>query len=569
MKVGLLLLILWAAGSLGRRARYEETTLTGKKVTDESSLSCRLDMLRSYLLKGRYEPSETDPLLLCPGVKHNCCTKADQQRIFHIVSDILPPKILNYEERIKSALSALLKFHNHVVQNPPQFVGSPARQDYCRRQARFLYSFPLASMITRIFDLIQSVNEEMRTYYRRFYCVLCDGANHPSFVSSGKTHRVIFDGAFCQATLNSREELINTLNVHLVAYLVNLQNVVDCKHYVRSFNLDFFSREAISHTVSLVSCLDFIQGKDFIKFCRPTCGRLNLARVSTLLQGDLDFLLDALNLFKRSFEVRESGNFVSPRVRQFFKSQVVGVDDATLATRKLVVRRSSKDLSIGKKFRKLSQTQLEKAANLFRELAKRSATENLAHEAAQRLHKTAVPAKVKTLALRTDSGVDSGRVLAVQTPADTSQKSAGSPATNKQEESTKGPSKPLLFMDARSKETYSLIHIERKGQPHRHVFRVQPPPLDFDSCTKVFQSRGGVNPELYNDNAFDMSPRLFYLRLYGDHRQETPSTALRFLLSDFTDESLEAVHKELRESFRIDPDNWVSLEHSVLGLSGP
>jgi hypothetical protein len=397
-----------------------------------------------------------------------------------------------------------------------------------------------------------------------------------------KNHKVVFDARFCQATLNSKEDLISALNIQLVSYLVSLQNVVDCKHYVRSYNLQFFSQQAIKDTVSLVSCLDFLQGKDFMKYCKATCGKLNISRIATLLQGDLDFLTDTLNLFKKFFEFRESGNFVSNKIRKFFKEQSVGIRHGRgvrQLTRKGVDGKEEPGLL--DQFRKISEEQFKKAAAVYLEEEKKEANNNVIRKAGQKMAKARrlrdagdrpnSTHLVKTMAPRTDSGLDTGRILTSPAPPAASSKAQPTSPVLPQPQQKPGEESQrkrtaASFSNPKSFETYSLIHIERKDQSPHHVYPVQFQPIDFDSCTKVFQSRGGVNPDLYNDLHFEISPRLFYLRLYGDHRVEISNIPLQYMLADFNEEAMESVRTDLVKSFRIDADNWESVENKMPGF---
>ena len=236
-------------------------------------------MMRSYLLKGRLTATEDDKMILCPTAKMNCCVHRDEQRIYHIVNDILPPRLLDYEEKVKTALSRLRNFHLHITNVTHTFEGSDRRQHYCVQQARTVAEFPFETLYDEILESLEGVNFEMRQYYQRFFCVLCDGRNHPFFDIDGKTKRLTFDAAFCQETIQNFGEIINALNIQLVTYLVALQNLVDCKHYVKSYNLRFFASSRIKSTVDLIECLDVIKSKEFVKKCKNTCAKLSLARV--------------------------------------------------------------------------------------------------------------------------------------------------------------------------------------------------------------------------------------------------------------------------------------------------
>lgn len=563
-------------------------SLTGLSVKPDKPLSCNLNLLRSYLLKGRLNPSDSNPMILCPNVKGNCCTKSDLQRIYHVVNDILPPRIANYEERIKTALAGLRRFHNHIVANPPTFVGSARRRNYCMRQATAVYNFPFGQFFSKLYDTLLDINTEMRSHYDRFYCVICDARNHPFFDFKLSRKTVTYDAKYCQDMLESRSDVINMLNVQLVSYLVSLQNLVDCKHYVRSFNLDFFSSQRIQHTVELVQCMDFIQSKDFMKYCKQTCAQLNLSKMNTLLQGDLDFLNDSMNLFKKFFEYQESGNFVSTRLRRFFKNNVVEVKPGRLPDRLLktdVKKLKKKQNDINDRFKRISEKQFKQTTETYKKLEHQAANQEFLNKIKEKRElrqqqnqrarslvqkKQAQPKQDRWLSETPiiDSGVDTGRILsatpnlaASSAPQKTQQPTApAAPTQNENKQSDSKNSEPKVLINPHLVETYSIIPIEKTELQFRHIYKVQPQPIDFDNCSKLFQTLGGVNPDFYQELKFEEPQHVFYRRLYGETRKETQNTKLQFLLSDFNDAAIESVKYELVHEFKINPDNWKSIK---------
>ena len=96
--------------------------------------ACNKDILRSYMLRGR-ETSTPEKMILCPAIKSNCCTKMDQQHIYHVVNDILPPRLMEYQSKIKMALSKLKLLHKHIMKANPVFTGSSKRRAFSTRIA--------------------------------------------------------------------------------------------------------------------------------------------------------------------------------------------------------------------------------------------------------------------------------------------------------------------------------------------------------------------------------------------------------------------------------------------------
>jgi len=42
-----------------------------------------------------------------------------------------------------------------------------------------------------------------------------------------------------------------------------------------------------------------------------------------LIEGDFEFLIDAINLFEKFYDYKESGNFISMKLRLFFKKFLI------------------------------------------------------------------------------------------------------------------------------------------------------------------------------------------------------------------------------------------------------
>lgn len=42
-----------------------------------------------------------------------------------------------------------------------------------------------------------------------------------------------------------------------------------------------------------------------------------------MIEGDFEFLIDAVNLFEKFYDFKESGNFISMKLRMFFKKFLI------------------------------------------------------------------------------------------------------------------------------------------------------------------------------------------------------------------------------------------------------
>lgn len=61
----------------------------------------------------------------------------------------------------------------------------------------------------------------------------------------------------------------------------------------------------------------------FKKNCKNVCKVLNVSKINWLIEGDFEFLIDAINLFEKFFDYKESGNFISMKLRLFFKKFLI------------------------------------------------------------------------------------------------------------------------------------------------------------------------------------------------------------------------------------------------------
>lgn len=50
---------------------------------------------------------------------------------------------------------------------------------------------------------------------------------------------------------------------------------------------------------------------------------MNISKINWLIEGDFEFLIDAINLFEKFYDFKESGNFISMKLRMFFKKFLI------------------------------------------------------------------------------------------------------------------------------------------------------------------------------------------------------------------------------------------------------
>ena len=565
-------------------------------------IGCEISLLRSYLLKGRASSTDSEPFLLCPNVVNNCCLKADQQRIFHTVKEILPARINEYTSKIKMAMARLKNFHKKIGENIVPILGNNERRNFCMKEARNVMNFPFNGLYESILEELDQLDDEMKTYYQSFYCILCDAENHPNFELKGSKPKIVFSFDFCKQFLVPKQSLLQKLNVELINYLSSLQNYVDCVHYVRSYNLRFFDDQKVALKKDTTTCLNFINTSKFEQNCKPICEKLTVSKIIVLVQGDFEFLMDAANLFEKFYDFKETGNFVSAKLRNFFKKFVVTSDMAKAVNknrkgRKLTnekkdkeqktekiekkeekenenLKKLKKSKRILKKNLKNKETKKTKAISKKKEVKKmekqkqtKTKPENLGKTSAKKLKKTKlkknkrskksrklshsnssiidiIPKSIEEESLPVSSDHEEGEVLKIERILDDN-----------------APQKNLAktFVNSDLATFYSLIEIvlnkDRKNMDT--IYQIDTNPIDFELPLKSWSSGGGINPMKYASNSFNMTSTQFYRKLYIVPTKEKQDVNIEFLLSDFNDDNWEETHNVLKDDYKISSKNYL------------
>lgn len=308
----LALVLLTSAGAQPR--------LSGSVRTIEEQQSCIQPILRSYLFKGRRYSSGTFKSLLCPTLTRTCCNRFDEQRAFHLVNDVLPPRLLEYREKVKSALIRVRALRTAILARKPNFSGSMARQDFCFREFRRLDNFGWKSFHERLVELLEHTYHEFDSHYSAFYCILCDANNHRNFVFRTNNQGFLLDERFCNDFLEAHTDLLKLWNIDLIGLFINMQNVVDCFHYRTSFNMPFFDEAKRKQLENAGRCMNAIGSNGFLQNCQAICSKINYASIIDLLEGDFEFMTIGANLLEKYLRVREGQDMVSDGLRSFFKS---------------------------------------------------------------------------------------------------------------------------------------------------------------------------------------------------------------------------------------------------------
>lgn len=498
-----------------------------KKEVPKEPLQCKRNLLKSYMLKGVQKASEK-PMYLCPSITANCCAKKDQQKIYHIVNNILPGRVLEYQSKMKMALAKLKALHNRILDNQPNFSGSAKRREFCNAQARKVYNFPFNYFYNNVLEVFEESRGDMDEYYQKFFCVLCDGKNHKYFNTKGRQPNVMMKGEFCKETLKTNQNIIKVLNVDLVEYMISLQNLVDCTHYIKSYNLKFFDEHKQKMVTEVNECMNNIDSATFMKSCSSTCSELKMSKISNLVEGDFEFLIDGINLFEKFFELKESGNLVSMKLRKFFQKFVIP-RRMKQEQQSLFISNVNKDIkNIAQQARVLS---------------------NESQDQDKKVEEEKEPIKE----------LQEGRLLAESSQAaqNTTQNATlngnstnGTNGTNSSMQSYKRTAKLVYNRDLF--HFYDEITVQEPSRGSL-IFRISQRPIDVDKLPKVFALGVGISPLDYSTK-FTLPQDVFYRLLFSYRKPDVPDAAMMYFLIDFNQKNLDAYKSDLTENFKIPPE---------------
>ena len=560
------------------------TTSAGEKKDDKKNknkgpkaIQCEHDLLTSYLLHGRHK-SKPDVMHLCPTIKNNCCTKMDQQRIYHIVKEFLPQRLLEYQSKIRMALAKLRELHIKINHARPVFSGAPKRRLYCNAQGSKMYNFPFFKMYNEIMEYLDIVRDELEDYYNTFFCSLCDADQHKYF--NLKTRKLAMDSEFCKEMLDNHQEPLKIFNVDLIQYLQALQNVVDCTHYVRSYNLEFFDKSKNKVSKSVVKCISNLGSKDFMKSCKDVCETLKLSKVIDTIEGDFEFIIDAVNLFEKFFEFKESGSFISMKLRAFFKRFVVPRNQSRKGVNRFLHDVESQNNT--KKARKALVRNKRLAAKAGAEgVPTVAAPRNLMDDmrAGSNLmgmipelpddHELALAAGIKpddiegidprilnAVGGRSDSQAPDNAGTSVEEVKGNNEKKNGPPQKKKVAK---------LVFNKELFNFYNELHIKKPEQEEAKVFRLRAMPTDIDELKKVFATETGLNPMKFIGNTnFSMDQATLYRLLFNHVDNDKPDVELMMFLNDFNQKYKDEIFSDVDTHYQIKQKKKQKMEFRVL-----
>ncbi len=342
--------------------------------------------------------------------------------------------------------------------------------------------------------------------------MICDAKNHKYF--DLKEKKVFLDVDYCKNTLIRYQKVVRLFNVNLIRYLQLVQNVVDCNHYLKSYDMNFFDSNKIELMNDTEICLNNLNSKSFLRSCKGTCEQLKLSKVNTLIEGDFEFIVDAINLFEKFFDFKESGNFISMKLRMFFKKYVI--------SRKLTKKNRRKFLKLSQHYHEVSQA--EKGYKKVRKLIKATSE--------RKLKQTGDQKEIKTNS-KNDKENKKERILAA-----------------KKKKKAKGAR--LIY----NKELYNFYNeITLSPQTKKeYVYHIVKPPTDIDKLSKVYLKTNGIDPLDYlGKTSFKMNHNTFYKMIFSYRKCDKVDSNLIFFLADFTTKTRKIMIGDLQKIFKPRP----------------
>lgn len=551
------------------------STIKLSDVKNEQSFICNQRIMNSYLLKGR-EKSNNHPVLMCPTIKSNCCTRHDQQRAFHYVRNIVEARIIEYNTKIDILLQRILNIHNVLKLQPPTFKGRPLRKRFCSRNLREVLNFDLQGLYNKMSsEILQSVGY-FENHYARFFCMLCDGKSHQFITINKDSQYVNFEASYCKDMLVSNEELIQDLNVKLVKYLVNLQHSVDCVHYSRSYNLTFPRMDKLKRSNSLIECLDNINGEDFVKKCASLCRQIRFSKLTPFFQGDFRFLNEMSSAINRFLKYKESGSVISFRLRRFFRQFRINPRFGRTKRRSFTKNLTQRPVKSkkGGKSRKLNDLKkkevvkshkdigIEKNVKLSRVGERPKERKLFDGEKSEKLNESSVFGSlgsrnyVQKYALM---GLRDNISLVPEVEPHLYNKRFLVSVLNsfKRKKRVKNNlSKvryPLPYYDKQLDEFYNELNFP-KNEDIPTIYVIRESPVDFEKLRPNWTLNQGINMFDYELNRFDMPSRVFYNQLYKYRRPEIPDTRITMFLMDFN----KNFYKNAKDALNLDAEILVT-----------
>lgn len=269
--------------------------------TKTLSKECKRDIMTSYGLQGKKEFTEkTNPL--CHTITKNCCSSHDVLKIFDLVTTSLQPTLVSFYEKMTISLQKLKTLNESIQKVSHGEFSDEKQKKFCKKSKKAFKEFDFEEMINKLTIGYEKSISSYRDAHYAFYCTLCDFEAHVDI--DVKSKKIGLDSTSCMALIRNNKEYIAALNVDLVNYFENLQNLLDCSFYEKSFEFPFLFEYQDGFKVSTKNCLEKFDedSNEMIEQCVDFCAQMNIAGVSRHFEGDPGFVLKAVDYYENLVE---------------------------------------------------------------------------------------------------------------------------------------------------------------------------------------------------------------------------------------------------------------------------
>lgn len=258
---------------------------------------CKTTLMQGYLLEGQRAAS-SEQMPLCLSITKNCCTIADSVKVFNEVATNMDPMIQSYRVRMQKAIESIVLFNGAIQKLKFPGASSDAQASFCANaetQFRAIVFEPIADALRMGYE---RAFLESRDYHLSFYCAICDFKAQQSIDTAKKA--VTLHPRTCMRRIINNRRYLRALNVDLINYFQAAQKFLDCVAYDNFFDFPFLYKEQGAAALTAGRCFDKVTSDpdNMPAECVSFCGSMNIAGISSNLEGDGDFLQDIVSYYR-------------------------------------------------------------------------------------------------------------------------------------------------------------------------------------------------------------------------------------------------------------------------------
>lgn len=253
---------------------------------------CDRKIQQAIGFEGTVYPTTTS-LDMCPHIKHSCCTKQDQLKMYtnwierneqealtnrlkqhrDIYGDLFDKSIEIFER----AKKMMMLLHDKSVSN-------------CKVLARRIINFRTDVVTPLLKQSFEDYHEFLINTYKGFYCSVCDAQN-TRFINI-KTKTITFNEEFCREIVYNSLHVLLYLHEHFTDYLNLLSKFVTSCDYRGVYKKKFVSpkylfKKKSRNTKMLDNCHRYRNEINWLDFCQPMCKKFSITEMRDFFKPNL------------------------------------------------------------------------------------------------------------------------------------------------------------------------------------------------------------------------------------------------------------------------------------------